>query len=72
MAEDNGRAPTTMPTSFWLDAETKETLDLLVLERGLSRSKIVTIAIHAMAERDAEGEMREVRRLVSELSKAVK
>lgn len=56
------------PTSFWLDADTREILDSLTQELGMSRSAVVRDAIRLMK---ADPEMDSVRRLVAELGKVV-
>lgn len=56
------------PTSFWLDDETKRTLDQLTHELGLNRSAVVREAIRRMVSDDRSAE---VRRLVAELERAV-
>jgi predicted DNA-binding protein len=57
-----------LPTSFWLDDETKNTLDRLTRELGMNRSAIVREAIRRMI---SDEESAEVRRLVAELERAV-
>lgn len=66
MSEGNG--PKAQPTSFWLDDETKGTLDRLTRELGLNRSAVVREAIRRMVSDDRSAE---VRRLVAELERAV-
>lgn len=69
MTDDNGKASgSSQPTSFWLDPETRATLDKLVLKLGISRSAIVREAIRSMAEDDA---MIDIRLLVGELYRKV-
>jgi predicted transcriptional regulator len=57
-----------LPTSFWLDDETKSSLDRLTQELGLNRSAVVREAIRRMVSEDKSTE---VRRLVAELERAV-
>lgn len=66
MAENNGTRP--QPTSFWLDEETKGTLDRLTQELGMNRSAVVREAIRKMVADDRSAE---VRRLVAELGRVV-
>lgn len=69
MESDNGSEPRrAQPTSFWLDDETKGTLDRLTRELGMNRSAIVREAIRRMVSEDKSAE---VRRLVAELERAV-
>ncbi len=63
---DNG--PKAQPTSFWLDDETKGTLDRLTHELGLNRSAVVREAIRRMVSDESKAE---VRRLVAELERVV-
>lgn len=57
-----------MPTSFYLDDDTRELLNELVLELGISRSAVVRAAIKNM---HSGSDTAEIRRLVSKLHKAV-
>lgn len=57
-----------LPTSIWLDDETRDALDRLKRELGLNRSEVVREAIRKMV---AEDKSAEVRRLVAELERAV-
>ena len=57
-----------LPTSFWLDDETKDALDRLTRELGLNRSAVVREAIRRMV---ADDKSVEVRRLVAQLERAV-
>lgn len=68
MSTDNGPEPRRLPTSFWLDDETKGVLDRLTRELGMNRSAIVREAIRRMVSDDKAAE---VRRLVAELERAV-
>jgi len=66
---NNGPEPRRrLPTSFWLDDETKGTLDRLTRELGMNRSAIVREAIRRMVSDDKSAD---VRRLVAELERAV-
>lgn len=56
------------PTSFWLDEETKATLERLMEERGISRSEVVREALRRMGEDKSRNE---IRRLVDELDRIV-
>lgn len=58
----------TQPTSFWLDDETKRTLDHLTRELGMNRSAVLREAIRRMVADDSSAE---IRRLVAELERAV-
>lgn len=58
----------TLPTSFWLDEDTREILDSLTKELGVSRSAVVRDAIRLMK---TDPKMSTVRKLVAELSKVV-
>ena len=64
--DDNSRK--TLPTSFWLDVETRAILEALVNDLGMNRSAVVREAIRRMA---TDPVMTDVRRLVHELEKAV-
>jgi len=69
VASENGPEPRRrLPTSFWLDNETKGTLDRLTRELGMNRSAIVREAIRRMV---SEEKSAEVRRLVAELERVV-
>lgn len=59
---------TEYPTSFWIDDETKEILQKLSSETGLSRSAIVREAVKSM---HTDKKMSRVRKLVDELHKVV-
>lgn len=62
-----GRAAS-QPTSFWLDDETKDSLNQLTQELGLNRSAVVREAIRRMVTKSDDTE---VRRLVAELERVV-
>lgn len=66
MSEENGSK--TLPTSFWLDEDTRAILDELTEQLGTSRSAVVRDAIKLMS---SDPKMSTVRRLVAELSKVV-
>ena len=68
MSTDNGPGTKRQPTSFWLDDETKSSLDRLTKELGLNRSAVVREAIRTMA---TDNQSTEVRRLVAELERVV-
>lgn len=68
MSEQNGPGTKAQPTSFWLDDETKRTLNRLTRELGLNRSAVVREAIRRMVLDD---QSTEVRRLVAELGRVV-
>jgi predicted DNA-binding protein len=68
MSARNGPEGKTQPTSFWLNNETKSTLDRLTQELGMNRSAVVREALRRMA---SDTNSTEVRRLVAELERAV-
>lgn len=65
MTERNG---TQRPTSFWLDDDTLATLEKLASKTGMSRSGIMREAVRLM---DADPKQAEIRKLVTQLAKAV-
>ena len=65
--EESGKVKS-HPTSFWLDDETKATLERLMEERGISRSEVVREALRRMGQDDNRNE---IRRLLEELDKIV-
>lgn len=68
MGSNHEPGPKRTPTSFWLDDETKSSLERLTQELGLNRSAVVREAIRRMVSEDKSTE---VRRLVAELERAV-
>lgn len=68
MSNTNGPVTKAQPTSFWLDDESKSTLDRLTRELGLNRSAVVREALRRMV---ADDHSAEVRRLVAQLGRAV-
>lgn len=56
------------PTSFWLDDETKATLERLMEELDTSRSEVVREAIRRMG---GDNRLNEIRKLVNRLSEIV-
>lgn len=69
MGADNGpEEKPKKPTSFWLDDETRSSLDRLTEELGLNRSAVVREAVRRMVAKDKSTE---VRRLVAELERVV-
>jgi predicted transcriptional regulator len=57
-----------LPTSFWLDVETRALLDALTAELEMSRSAVVREAIRQMG---ADDKRQEIRRVVRDLEKLV-
>ncbi len=68
MADNGPGEARKLPTSFWLDDETKGTLDRLTRELGMNRSAVVREAVRRMVSDDRSAE---VRRLAAELERAV-
>ena len=58
------------PTSFWLDDETKSTLERLMEELGTTRSDVIREAIRRMGDKE-ERNRNEIRKLVNKLSEIV-
>lgn len=56
------------PTSFWLDDETKATLERLMEELGTSRSEVVREAIKRMGGDDRSNEIRKLVNRLSEIA----
>lgn len=67
MAETDAKKKV-LPTSIWLDADTRAVLDGLTKELELSRSAVVREALHRMS---ADPRQAEIRKLVMRLFKVV-